>query len=258
MSSIPFDRAADYYDRTRGLTDEGRRRNTEVLVTELHGRGAVLEIGVGTGQLALPIAAAGIPVVGLDLAKPMMDRLVAKAGGMPALPLVQGDATRLPFRDRSLGAGYFRWVLHLIPAWREVASELVRVLRPGGVILANHGSKGTGPRAEIHERFALAAGMETSDPVGLAWSDSDSLDEAMRALGATPRALPTFNDVEHGTAEDFMVALEQNLHSWQWSLPEDVRRRAAAETRAWAEAEYGPLDAVPRIEHTIAWRAYDV
>lgn len=258
MSSIPFDRAAAYYDRTRGLSDEGQRRNSEILVAELVGRGTVLEIGVGTGQLALPLAAAGLPIVGLDLARPMMDRLVVKAGGTQPFPLVQGDAANLPFRDASLGAAYFRWVLHLIPAWRDVAAELVRAVRPGGVVLANHGSKGAGPRAEMHEHFSQAAGMATSDPVGLAWSDSDSLDRVMRSLGASPRELPTFSEIERGTAEDFMTALEQNLHSWQWSLPEDVRRRAAAQTRAWAEAEFGALDAVPRVEHTIAWRAYDV
>jgi SAM-dependent methyltransferase len=258
MSSIPFDRAADYYDRTRGLSDEGQRRTNGLLAGELRGRGAILEIGVGTGQLALPLARAGLPVVGLDLARPMMDRLVMKAGGTLPLPLVQGDATNAPFRDDAFGGAYLRWVLHLIPDWRTVAAELVRVVRPGGVILANHGSKGTGPRAEIHERFSRAAGMPSSDPVGLAWSDSETLDAAMRGLGATPRELAEFTEVERGTAESFMTALEQNLHSWEWSLPDDVRIRAAAETRAWAEAEFGPLDAIPRTEYPMRWRAYDV
>jgi Methylase involved in ubiquinone/menaquinone biosynthesis len=258
MSSIPFDRAADYYDRTRGLTKEGARRTNALLVGELRGRGPILEIGVGTGQLALPLSESGLPVVGLDLARPMMERLVAKAGGSLPVPLVQGDATNAPLRDDAFGGAYLRWVLHLIPDWPTVASELVRVVRPGGVILANHGSKGTGPRAAIHEHFAEAAGLATSDPVGLAWNDGDALDDAMRRLGATPRELPPFIDVERDNADAFMTALEQNLHSWEWSLADDVRARAAAETRAWAEGEFGPLDAVSRAEHPVVWRAYDV
>lgn len=258
MSSIPFDRAADYYDRTRGLSEEGRRRTNDLLAGELRDRGAVLEVGVGTGQLALPLAAVGVPVMGLDLARPMMDRLVAKAGGTLPFPLVQSDATNAPFRDDSFGGAYLRWVLHLIPDWRTVVAELVRIVRPGGVILANHGSKGTGPRAAIHERFAQAAGLPSSDPVGLAWSDHETLDAVMRDLGAPPRPLPEFTEVERGTAEDFMTALEQNLHSWEWSLSDEVRSRAAAETRAWAEAEFGPLEAIPQTEYPMRWSAYDV
>ena len=87
--SVSFDRAAEYYDATRGYTPEGERAMVDILTDELRGRGRVLEIGVGTGQVALPLHAAGIPLVGLDLARPMMDRLVEKAGGRSPFPLVQ-------------------------------------------------------------------------------------------------------------------------------------------------------------------------
>jgi SAM-dependent methyltransferase len=48
---------------------------------DLAGGGAVLELGVGTGRLALPLAASGLHVHGIDASPEMLDRLAAKPGG---------------------------------------------------------------------------------------------------------------------------------------------------------------------------------
>ena len=48
---------------------------------DLAGGGAVLELGIGTGRLALPLAAAGVRVHGVDASREMLDRLAAKPGG---------------------------------------------------------------------------------------------------------------------------------------------------------------------------------
>ena len=81
----------------------------------------------------------------------MMDRLVEKAGGRSPFPLVQGDATRMPFANQSFGAVYLRWVLHLIPDWRAALMESVRVTGRGGVlllILLGSAGRGTTPEGE--------------------------------------------------------------------------------------------------------------
>ena len=129
---MPFDRAAEYYDRTRGMTEDTARAVTSLLAGELRGRGRVLEIGVGTGLVALPLASAGIPMAGLDLSEPMLAKLVDKAGGRPPFPLIRGDATALPFPDDRFGASVVRHVLHLVPAWKTVVDELVRVVATAG------------------------------------------------------------------------------------------------------------------------------
>jgi SAM-dependent methyltransferase len=255
--SISFDRASEYYDRTRGMSEEGARRTVELLAAELGDRGLVLEVGVGTGQLAIPLHRAGIPVIGIDLAWSMLAKLIEKAGGRSAVPLVIGDATRMPFADDSFGAAYLRWVLHLIPAWERVGAELVRVVRRGGTILANLGGKGTGPREEIHRRFVEVAGI-AEHPAGLGWSDFEALDAVMTRLGAIPRALTVFTDTERDGPHVFLDALERNLHSWTWPMPEDLRLRTAAEVRDWAVERFGPLDLLPKQTFAVEWRAYDL
>jgi SAM-dependent methyltransferase len=52
----------------------------EVLV-ELAGNGSALELGIGTGRVALPLASRGVPVHGIELSKAMVARLRAKPGG---------------------------------------------------------------------------------------------------------------------------------------------------------------------------------
>jgi SAM-dependent methyltransferase len=253
--SVTFDRAAEYYDATRGLDQEGTRLQTELLLAELPSQGRVLEVGVGTGQVALPLHDAGIEVVGLDLARPMMDKLIAKSGGRLPFPLVQADATTMPFADRSFGAAYLRWVLHLIPAWETALAEMVRVVRSQGVICALLGAYG-GVRAEIQDRFSQITGVDHA-PAGLGWDASAELDRAMAALGRRVRPLPPIQHTMTDTLGDFMAGIEENRYSWTWRLSEDVRMSATAELRLWARERFGDLDAPMPVEPGAGWRAYD-
>ncbi len=254
--SVRFDRAAEFYDRTRSISDEAMARTVEAVGAELRGRGRVLEIGVGTGLLALPLHEAGIDVVGVDLSAPMLGKLVEKAGGAPRFPLVLADATRMPFGAGAFGAAYLRWVLHLIPDWRGVLDEVVRVVGGGGVFLANLGAYG-GSRREIQLRFGEIAGVST-EPAGLTWSGFDELDAEMAGRGATLRVLPEIHEGRGGTLGEFLDGIDENRYSWTWPVAEDLRRRAAAELRPWAAERFGPLDEPGDYEHATVWRVYEL
>lgn len=254
--SIPFDRAAEIYDRTRAISDAAMARTLELLSRELSGRGRVLEVGVGTGLIALPLAALGLPVIGVDLSEPMLRKLVQKTGGRLPFALVRGDATRMPFRDGSIGGAYLRWVLHLIPDWRGALAEIVRVVRPGGVLLADLGIYG-GPRDEIRDRFAELTGLRV-DPVGLGWAAFDELDAAMASLGALVRVLPRVREETAESLGEFLDAIEANVYSWTWSVPDRLRRRAVTDLRPWVEERFGPLEELHTHQAATGWRAYDL
>jgi len=79
-------RCADVYDQWFGYFDEAA---VDVL-EGLAGGGRALELGVGTGTVALPLAARGVEVHGIDASPEMVAALRAKPGGA-ALPVTSGD-----------------------------------------------------------------------------------------------------------------------------------------------------------------------
>lgn len=60
------------------------------VLADLAGDGAALEFAIGTGRIALPLAARGVPVHGIELSQAMVARLRAKPGG-DAIPVTIGD-----------------------------------------------------------------------------------------------------------------------------------------------------------------------
>ena len=255
-ASVPFDRAVEYYDRTRGLSEEATQQTTALLAGELRDRGLCLEVGVGTGLVSLPLAAAGLPMVGLDLSAPMLARLMEKAGGRSPFPLVRADATELPFADDRLGGAVIRHVLHLVPEWRQVISELVRVIDGGGIVLLARGDIPPAWR-EATDRFRALAG-EPSFARGLEAWDPGTVDRAFEGHGARPRSLPAIAERVPQSLGSFLDQMADGLHSWTWDVEESVRRAAAADVRGWALERFGTLDPPEARDVSIEWRAYDL
>jgi ubiquinone/menaquinone biosynthesis C-methylase UbiE len=67
VGSVNFDRAVGYYDATRALPADSKDALTAMLAAELAGRGGCLEVGVGTGRIALPMRERGIKLAGMDI-----------------------------------------------------------------------------------------------------------------------------------------------------------------------------------------------
>jgi SAM-dependent methyltransferase len=259
--SVVFDRAPGFYDRTRALAPATMEAVVALLADELAGRAPVLEPGVGTGRMALPVAAAGVDVVGLDLSGPMLRELVAKRDsaaldGGARVQLVRGDATALPFPAGAFGGAYVVHLLHLVPGWARIVAELVRVVRSGGVVLVDMGGPGGGVAHEINARFERAAGIERRHP-GL-MDGPQALDAAMAAHGARLRPLEPIVETRTARPDHYIGRLEDNLFSWTWALDEATRRRAGAEVRTWAVERFGALDRPQPVTITVAYRAYDL
>ena len=82
-----FADVAARYDSSFGPMGE---ENTVALLAEVAGGGPALELAIGTGRIALPLAARGVPVTGIDLSEPMVEQLRGKPGGAD-IPVTIGD-----------------------------------------------------------------------------------------------------------------------------------------------------------------------
>jgi SAM-dependent methyltransferase len=89
------ERFADVYDAWYGeVTDATACTNALAALAEAGGGGPVLELGVGSGRLALPLAALGVEVHGIDSSPAMVERLLAKPGGT-SVRVTVGDMAEL-------------------------------------------------------------------------------------------------------------------------------------------------------------------
>jgi SAM-dependent methyltransferase len=243
--SVRFDRAVEFYDRTRALPPDVVERQAEVLMGELAGCERVLEIGVGTGRVAVTL---DVPMIGLDLSRPMMEVLRTKTS---TIPLVEGDATRLPFADACFSAAYAAHVLHLIPTWEEALAELVRVVRPGGRVLAVRGSGATSLEREMN----AALGVRRT-PVGA--NTIEDVDDGARRLGLGVRVLPTITWTVTTRVADLIDDVAKGVWSGLWDRTDEERRVLADRVRAWTTERFGSADAEVPATSSFAWHVYDV
>lgn len=93
MTTDHFAEVAAHYDENLGAmgTPEVVGATVEFLAERAVG-GAALEFAVGTGRVALPLAARGVSVSGIELSAPMVEQLRAKPGG-DAIDVMLGDMT---------------------------------------------------------------------------------------------------------------------------------------------------------------------
>jgi SAM-dependent methyltransferase len=253
--SIAFDRAAEYYDRTRRMSPGAVAATTAMLASEFAGRGTILEIGVGTGQIALGLHGSGLPMVGVDLSLPMLGKLCQKAGGRAPFPISGADGTALPFRADAFGGVVMRHVLHLIPRYDRVAEEAIRVVRPGGVVMVS-----AGWHSPMSDEIDRVFSEEWGAPryAGLPPRDTDRLDRIFEGRGAIARELPAIPSPGVETTREFLKSMDQNLHSWTWTLSDEDRRAGVGRLRAWAERRGLDPDEILDPDLQTDWRAYDV
>jgi SAM-dependent methyltransferase len=258
--SIAFDRAAGYYDQSRGVPPEVEELVADQVEAAAGPGARLLELGVGTGRIALPLHRRGRAVVGVDLSLPMLERYRAKAAaeGLAPPAVLRADATRLPFRDACVDAVLEVHVLHLIPAWEQALAEARRVLAPGGVVLVGRGGghRGAqGPRAETLNRFDQLAAELGGGPrrVGV---DSDAQKvAALTALGGTAETLEPVVWQQQETYAQGLEFVEGRVYSFAWRLPDQVFATAAARLRAEVEAAHPDLDIPYPAEHRFALTA---
>lgn len=142
MPEPPPWRPERYGDDMADVYDEwfGNMRDTEAAVeflASLAGTGSTLELGIGTGRVALPLARRGITVHGIDASEAMVGKLREKPGG-ENIPVEIGDFSNFTLPDRySLVFVVFQTFFNLSTQEAQVRCfrNVTRHLEPDGLFV---------------------------------------------------------------------------------------------------------------------------
>jgi ubiquinone/menaquinone biosynthesis C-methylase UbiE len=228
--TIPVDRELENKHRTLwGLGDYGAIASELVaslgpvlVVAAGIGPGTrVLDVAAGTGNVAIPAAAAGAVVVATDLVPKLLEegKKIAEARGVD-LTWQPANAEALPFKDGGFDAVVSCIGVMFAPHHRQAADELVRVCRPGGTI----GVISWTPEGFIGQLFATMRPYVPSPPPGVS-------------------APPLWGTVDHVTA--LLGQRVTDLKAERRTLTVDAFTDGAA-FRDYFKANYGPTIAAYR------------
>ncbi len=128
------ERVAATYDDDAVMFDPAAVDPVVEFLARLAGHGRALELGVGTGRIALPLALRGVQVHGIDLSKAMIARLRAKPGG-ENIDVAIGDFATTAVEGRfSVAYLVFNTIMNLTTQAAQVACfrNVAAHLEPGG------------------------------------------------------------------------------------------------------------------------------
>ena len=248
-----FDRAASFYDDTRGLPVQTLRALTDRLAEGLGGASNVLEIGVGTGRVAVPLCERGYAMTGVDVSPKMLAVLDAKSS---AVQTRTADATALPFDDASFDAVLAVDVFHLVSAWRRAVEEAARVLRPGGSIVLSSFEGVADPTIALRQRIFQEAGAPPRrvgvDSAEVMADLAGRFDATTTELAAVPHVMETSLGAE-------LEGLRAGTWSRYWELSDELRHRVADRIEAQLRDAGDDLAAPLAIELRLSvWVASDL
>lgn len=133
--------AATYDDPRDEMSQPAAIEPVVEFLADLAGEGRVLELGIGTGRIALPLAARGVAIHGIDLSRAMVSRLRQKPGG-DAIPVTIGDFATARV-DGSFRVAYlvFNTIMNLTTQAEQVACfrNVAAHLEPGGTFVIEVG-----------------------------------------------------------------------------------------------------------------------
>jgi ubiquinone/menaquinone biosynthesis C-methylase UbiE len=245
--SISFDRIADRYDATRGFPDD---------VAGLVGRGLaravvprfgarLLEIGVGTGRVAVPLIQhlpRSVRYTGVDISPAMLALLRTKLPPDALLELFEADVTSLPFGSERFDAVIAVHILHLVSSAHQAVAEAWRVLRRGGLFMSGFNDYvRPDPIMELrHHRWNEILADLGAPPSGRI--QRDEIDALLLAAFGRPREITLATWREISTPRAALDQIASRTWSATWHVPDPILAEALRRAESWARERFGDLE----------------
>ena len=251
--SVRFDRAVSYYDQTRGFPP-GEEKQVTAMIARVGGltvSSRALEIGVGTGRIALPLSALVSDYYGIDISRPMLDKLRSKRTHEPVY-VTEGDATQLPFPDKTFDGIIAVHVFHLIPGWQTVLQEIARVLRPGAALI-HCWTRDNDPFLRSWDTWNEVIPTRNRR-VGMHWQKNPNF---LEEEGWQPQAeAQTHIFTRSGTVNQFLDHVSNRIWSALWDVTDDELSRGLEAIQPVLREEFPDWDAPVEGQSVVYARAY--
>jgi len=240
-----FDRVAHCYDETRGLPPEVERAVAERIAgfaREAAPSPRVLEVGVGTGRIAVPLAAAGLRVAGIDISPKMLGVLREKRRD---IDVMLAEAAHPPLRAAAFDALLFVHILHLVPDAIATLRATLLLVRPGGVVIhaGDQGHVALRAQAEdlIRDAVAELARIDITD-----WDVHERVrlltEEFLRGVCTDVRTVVLARWQTRSRGRTMLDRLARKDFSSSWKIPDEVLPAVIERVTPQLEALYGGLD----------------
>jgi ubiquinone/menaquinone biosynthesis C-methylase UbiE len=273
MPSISFDRVAHAYDATRGYPPGIDQHIAKAIVDAVHATSetSFMEVGVGTGRIAFPLASLGHAYTGVDISENMVERFHNKLlqngwqeyqqawGSLPdengisihpvsrfinsaksaSMRLVLSDMTALPFRDASFDVVLAVHVFHLVDGWRQALLETLRVIRFGGVFLHcwdEFVNVKVWPVGETWGKIVHELGGEVKRPGTVERSDVTAW---LKEHAFQPQEIPVVQWEVTQTPREALEQVTRRLWSSTWVVPDDIFAASVVRLESWAKDYFG-------------------
>lgn len=248
-------RVAVQYDALRGHPPEVADDIGRAIAAQMGTGARVLELGVGTGRIAVPLAKAGCQVVGIDLSAHMLTALARRVDheGLQHIQLAQADITALPFAERVFDGAMAVHVLHLVSDWAGVLGQLSRLIRPGGTLVL--GRDWVDPQSmagQIRNQFrqtVLSVGTDMLPPGATAAappSGGAAIVQCLMGLGAQPLSREEIVAAEWRTElspRQILEGIRSRDDAESWVLPDEVLHETMRRLDVFAAQTWPDLDA---------------
>lgn len=275
MPSVSFDPVAHIYDATRGYPEDVALRIAGAIDEAVNAetQTAFLELGVGTGRIALPMLGPGRMYTGIDISEGMLGQLETKlraadwqlhsctvlpwgslvdentalasevsrftrAYPPSSLRLVRGTIEHLPFRDNSFDVVLAVHVFHLVGDWQQAIYEALRVLRPSGWFLYcwdGYQDSDTQLINDHWREFVKEAGGEVRNN-GVSYHH---VRQWLHEHGFRPEEQNVLTWEQPVVPGDVVDHIARRSWSGSWTIPDDIFEQSVKRLREWSRDYYG-------------------
>lgn len=252
-----FDRVAHLYDETRGVPPEVEKQIGDGLAALLKTVSAspwVLEVGIGTGRIAVPLAERGVRVTGIDISTKMLAIL---RGKRTDIDVMIAEAARPPLQERSFDGAVFVHILHLVPDAEATLQATIPLVRPGGVVI-EAGDEWTDNIRSRADKLITATVQELADVdlnrENAHFNATALFRETLASLGADVRDEKIASWLSKITARQMLERLKRRDYSSSWKIPDPIMPDLLERVAPRLAELFGGLDEVHEFERGVSAR----